>query len=318
MAANRYSIVFVAAIVVAGVATYAVFRTVEASKASARIATSAVVVASRDIAEGLVIDRLAVVVAQWPEPTIPAGTFTSIDSVAGRVARVPIFTGEPIVPGRLAPVGTGPGLEVKITPGKRALGVRVNDVSSISGMIQPNSRVDIMLTVNQSDEIERRSAKLFMSNMRVLAMGAQVQRGDDGRPIQTTVATLEVTPEESELLVVAQSQGQIQLVLRGYGDPDSVVTRGATSSDVAAILRDRTAPRRPVAPAARTTQRRAPTIVPTPTSAENGGPPPAAPRPPVITAPQKPDSYSVKIIRGRSAAEERKFAKDSVRRDTIP
>jgi pilus assembly protein CpaB len=315
MAANRYSIVFFGAIVVAGIATWAVFRTVEESKANSRIATSPVVIATRDIAEGLVIDRLALAVAQWPVPTVPPGTFTSIDSVAGRVARVPIFNGEPLVPGRLAPAGTGPGLEVKISPGKRAMGVRVNDVSSMSGMIQPNSRVDIMITVNQSDEIERKSAKLFMSNMRVLAMGAQVQRGEDGRPIQTTVATLEVTPEESERLLVAQSQGQIQLVLRGYGDPDSVVTRGATSSDVAAVLRNsqgrlpapvpqsfRNAPRRLAAPAPQ--QPTAPVTTPVTT---------AVPTPP----PAKPDSHAVRIIRGRTA-EEKKFAKDSVRRDTIP
>ena len=315
MAANRYSVVFAGAIVVAAGATYAVFRTVEEGKANSRVATTAVVVAARDITEGLVIDRLALTVAQWPSPTIPPGTFTSVDSVSGRVARVAIFAGEPIVPGRLAPVGTGPGLEVKISPGKRAMGVRVNDVSTISGMIQPNSRVDIMLTVQESAEIERRSAKLFMSNMRVLAMGAQVQRGEDGRPIQTTVATLEVTPSEAEQLLVAQSQGQIQLVLRGYGDPDSVETQGASSTDVANALRG--AGSLPTASSGRQSpaRRRPTTGAAAPQAAAPVSTPPPAP---VQIPPIKPDSHSVRILRGRAPAEEKRFAKDTVKRDTIP
>jgi pilus assembly protein CpaB len=312
MAANRYSVVFVGAIIVAAAATYAVFRTVEQSKASARIATVPVVVASQDIMEGAIIDRVMLAVAQWPAPTVPPGTFTSIDSVAGRVSRVSIFSGEPLVPGRLAPVGTGPGLEIKITPGKRAIGVRVNDVSTMSGMIQPNSRVDILLTLNAASNEVERQAKIFMSNMRVLAMGTQVHRGDDGRPIQTAVATLEVTPEESEQLVVAQTQGQIQLTLRGYGDPDSVVTTGATTSDVMRSLRDYTAPvsRPPQRRPARTgsgIQRLAPQAEPI-----------VSTTPPVATAPPprpKPDSFSVRVLRG-SKAEDKKFAKDSVRRDT--
>ncbi len=313
MAVNRYSVVFAGAVIVAGVASYAVFRTIEAGKANSRIATTGVVVAARDITEGLVVDRLALTVAQWPVPTVPPGTFSSIDSVVGRVARVAIFSGEPIVPGRLAPVGTGPGLEVKITPGKRAMGVRVNDVSTISGMIQPNSRVDIMLTVNQSDEIDRRTAKLFMSNMRVLAMGAQVQRGDDGRPIQTTVATLEVTPSEAEQLLIAQSQGQIQLVLRGYGDPDSVETSGASSTDVANAFRGAGSPPAPARSRPAPQQSR-----PAPAASPAATEPAPKVATPAVQAPAKPDSFLVRIIRGRAAPEEKRFAKDSVKPDTIP
>jgi pilus assembly protein CpaB len=67
--------------------------------------------------------------SQWPVTTIPAGAFGQPDSVAGRVTRVAVFKGEVIVPGRLAPEGTGPGIEVKIAPGKRAMAVPINDVS---------------------------------------------------------------------------------------------------------------------------------------------------------------------------------------------
>ena len=178
--------------------------------------------------EGVIIDRMALVVAQWPVGTQPAGAYSTVDSVANRVSRVAIYKGEAIVPGRLAPEGTGAGLEVKITPGKRAYGIPINDVASLAGMVQPNSRVDIMVVIADPDNAGKQVAKLFMSNMRVLAIGAAPERAQDGRPISAAVASIEVTPEESERLAIAAAQGQLQLVLRGYGDPDSVITSAAT------------------------------------------------------------------------------------------
>src|SRR6478736_1004670 len=129
--------------------------------------------------EGVTIDRMALVVAQWPAGTQPAGAYNSVDSVAGRVTRVPVYKGEAIVPGRLAPEGTGAGLEVKITPGKRAYGIRINDVASVA----------VMVVINDPEQ-QKQVAKLFMENMRVLAIGAAPERAQDGRPISAAVASI--------------------------------------------------------------------------------------------------------------------------------
>jgi pilus assembly protein CpaB len=214
------------------------FRRVDGpSRASGRVPTVPVVVAAKDMPEGEIADRMALVVAQWPAGTQPAGAYSSVDLVAGRVTRVPIYKGEAMVPGRLAPEGTGAGLEVKITPGKRAYGIRINDVASLAGMVQPNSRVDIMVVSNGPENTGKRVAKLFMSNMRVLAIGAASERGQDGRPINAAVASIEVTPREAEKLAIAATQGALQLMLRGHGDTDGIETKGANSADVLADLK---------------------------------------------------------------------------------
>lgn len=312
MAAKRYTLVFYAALVVALIATFGVYRVLEATKASSRVATGPVVVAANDIPEGRQIDRTSVTVAMWPVTTIPAGAFASVDSVVNRVARLNVFKGEPIVPGRLAPEGTAPGLEVKITPGKRAYSIRINDVSGIAGMIMPNSRVDILVTMNGGGELKQRMAKIFMSNMRVLAIGANVQRGPDGRPINSHVATLELTPEEVEKLAIAANQGSISLALRGYADPDSITTNGATAADVVTMLRDA-----PVykAPTPLRVNRSSPPKQTASTSKPSTPDPAPVPAPVVLAPPPKPDSARVQIFRG-SKQEVKKFQVDSANSDS--
>jgi pilus assembly protein CpaB len=258
MGDKRFAVIIWSALVVAAIATFGAYRLLQARTAGAKAVMKPVVVAAKDVPEGAALDVTALTLASWPEQTVPLGAFSRMDSAVGRVVRVNVFAGEPIVPGRLAPAGTGPGLELKIPPGQRAMAVRINDVAGISGLIQPNSRVDVLVTI-QEPGTSKQVAKLFMENMRVLSVGTEIQRDASGKPITATTVTLGVTPQQAERLAVAMNQGAIQLVLRGYGDPDSVKTRGATSSDVLSQMQgERTvspppsrtvrAARRPVAP----------------------------------------------------------------------
>ena len=304
---SRYSIVLVIALLVAGGATFGVYRIITEMRASNRVVTQPVVIAAEDIAEGAALTPSKLSITQLPAAAVPTGAYSSTDSLISRVARIPIFKGEAIVPGRLAPEGTTAGIEVKITPGKRAMAVRIDDVAGISGLIQPNSRVDVLVTIADQTNTGRIS-KLFMSNMRVLSVGTNVQRGADGTPINAATATLEVDPDEAERLAVASREGSIQLVLRGYGDPDSIKTTGARPTDVLAQLRDSAAARAtvPVRPAP-SRPRPAPAAT-TPAVSSN---PPAA-----VVVPPNADSVTVKIYRGDKVTQQ-KFDTSKVKRDTI-
>jgi pilus assembly protein CpaB len=302
MAERRYTMVFYAAIVTAIAATYGVYRYLQQQAQSSQVQIKSVVIAARDMSEGEKLDRLSLSLAQWPAGTAPDSAFANIDSAVGRVVRVAVFKGEPIVPGRLAPAGTGPGLEVKIAPGKRAMAVKINDVAGLSGLIQPNSRVDVLVTLQANQQQNtKEQAKLFMNNMRVLSVGTQVERGGDGKPIQATTATLEVTPEQAEQLAVAVNQGTIQLVLRGYGDPDSVKTPGATSTDVLAQLRSRpTSVEASAKPEPRRMRTRpAPLPVSKPVAVQQ------------VIADPKPDSAVVRVYRGDKLSQQKFEQHDS-------
>ena len=179
MAERRYQVVFYVAILIAAMGTYGVYRVLEATRANNRIAMAPVVVANEDMADGITVTRSNVSTKPWPAQTIPPGAYASVDSVVGRVHARAGVPGRADRPGRLAPAGTGGGLEVKIAPGKRAMSVKINDVDGISGLLQPNSRVDVLVTIRDESNSEARGrsvAKLFMSNMRVLSVGQRVQR----------------------------------------------------------------------------------------------------------------------------------------------
>ncbi len=293
---GRYKMVFWGALLIAAAATFGAYRLLDAKSNAAKAVTRSVVLAAADINEGTLIDRVALTTAVWPVNMIPAGAYASIDSVAGRVARVNVFTGEAIVPGRLAPSGTGPGLELKIPPGQRAMSVRISDVAGISGLLQPGSRVDVMVTIGSVDEEDenRQVAKLFMENMLILSVGTEMQRDKAGQPKPATAVTLAVTPEEAERLAVAMNTGNIHLVLRGYGDPDSVRTAGATSVDVLRQLQGaKMTPPRVRAAAPASPPRRSAPAAPRPAA--------PAPAPVVVQKPAPVDSVVVNVYRAGKA-----------------
>lgn len=290
---GRYKLIFWGALLVALAATFGAYKLLTRGSRGGDVAMRSVVIANRDIPEGASIDRAMLSSVQSPVQTAPVGAYLSIDSVVGRVTRVAVYNGEAIVPGRLAPVGSGPGLELKIPPGQRAMAVRINDVAGISGLLQPNSRVDVLVTI-RDDNSATQVAKLFMSNMLVLSVGTDLQRDASGKPISATTVTLAVTPQDAERLAIAMNTGSIQLVLRGYGETDTISTKGATSSDVLSQLHVQ----RELAPAAmpssspRVIFRTAP-----------------APRvdPPVVKAPVRPpDSATVNVFRA-GKSESQKF-----------
>lgn len=283
MAERRYTVVLYGAILVAAAATYGAYHMLGTMRDQSRVPVRSVVVAAKDIPEGVLLDRIALSTRNMPLAAVPESAFTTLDSAVGRVTRIPVFAGEAIVPGRLAPTGVAAGLETKIAPGTRAMAVKVNDVAGISGLLQPNSRVDVLVTLAEGNSQDRQVAKVFMENMRVLSVGTTVQRDQDGKPISATTVTLGVTPQEAERLAVAMNRGSIQLVMRGYGDPDTVRTAGATSGDVLAQLRGSAPAAAPVrAASVHRVVRSAP-----------------SPRPVVVAAaPVTPDSVRVEVYRG--------------------
>ncbi len=231
MSDHRYTAIFGGALVTAGVATFAVYRMLGAAATPKHEPVRSVVVVVRDVPAGVPVPREALGVAAWPARVAPAESYAAADSVVGRVSRVPLTAGEPVLTSRLAPRGAPPGLEGVIDPTRRAMAVRVNEAASVSGLVRSNSRVDVLMAA-RGENSSQLFARVLMTDVRVLGVGsvrpsdpAAGGAPDAAQPSGQTasIVTLEVSPAQAEQLAAAEGQGAIQVVLRGYGSVGSMV-----------------------------------------------------------------------------------------------
>lgn len=194
----------------------------------ASIATSKVVVANVELNIGQRITTQQVRLIDWPAGSVPAGAFTSIEGLEGRVTKTTIQRDEPVLEPKLAPKGTTGGLSSFIGQGKRAITVRVNDVVGVAGFALPGNYVDVVVnTVEDSSSGGKPVSKIVLEKILVLAVAQETGR-DDTKPRVVNAVTLEVTPQEAEQIDLARSVGSLSLVLRNQIDSGAARTAGAT------------------------------------------------------------------------------------------
>jgi pilus assembly protein CpaB len=164
---------------------------------------------------------------QWPSGNVPEGSFSNPEELVGRGLIMPVVQNEPFLPGKLASKEAGAGLPPVIAPGYRALSVRVNDVVGVAGYVLPGTRVDVVATVNPTQQPTDITSKVILTNVLVLAAGTKIERDVEGnKPIAVTVVTLLVNPVEAERLTLASTEGKIQLALRNPMDQTAPQTSG--------------------------------------------------------------------------------------------
>ena len=94
----------------------------------------------------------------------------------------------------------------------------------------PNTRVDVLLTMENQNTGGEPATRIIMQDMRVLAAGQSIQPDKEGKPRSVPVVTFLVSPEQAETLALAAQQGSIQLALRNQLDTNEVKTAGARRS----------------------------------------------------------------------------------------
>jgi pilus assembly protein CpaB len=188
------------------------------------------VVAARPLPVGTVLSEEHVRTLAWTGGPLPIGYIGSPAEVVGRGLMGNLQENEPLLESKLAPKGAGGGLPIIISEGKRGLTMRVNEVSGVSGFVTPNTRVDVLLTMEDRNSAGEPATRIIMQDMRVLAAGQSIQPDKEGKPQPVPVVTFLVTPEQAETLALASQQGNIQLALRNQLDTMEVKTSGTRRS----------------------------------------------------------------------------------------
>jgi|CZLA01.1.fsa_nt_gi pilus assembly protein CpaB len=173
----------------------------------------AVVVAADDIQVGVKLADHDVRMVTIPQSAVPPGAFSTTSKVLGRGAVLPMSSGEFILPGKLAAMNAGAGLPSMIPQGMRAVSVRVNDVVSVAGFVQPGTHVDVLATGNQGNGNDRQTTTV-LENVLVLAVGKSLDRNAAADAQIAPVITLAVSPDDAQKLALVSQEGRIQLSLR--------------------------------------------------------------------------------------------------------
>jgi pilus assembly protein CpaB len=153
--------------------------------------------------------------------------------LVGAVTRRSFTQGEPLTAGSvLQPNGRG-FMAAVLEPGLRAISIPIETETAAGGFIQPNDRVDIILTYaveGRGDTPSSTASEIILEDVRVLALDDKVDTqavGEAPERVQPSVAVLELDPEDARLLAMAEQRGDISLVLRGV-EAETVALRGAS------------------------------------------------------------------------------------------
>jgi pilus assembly protein CpaB len=260
--------------------------------AARQIPMGGLVVATTDLPLATTLQAHDLTVVPWPAGALPEGAVGDPRQLVGRVLLTKLVKNEAVLSSKLMSRDSGSGLAALLPENMRAVAVRVDDVVGVAGFVHPDDHVDVIVTMrpDRGETISR----VVLQNLRVLAVGQDLQVDDEkrNRAVPVTVATLQVTPEESEMLALATAQGRLLLSLRPWADKAQVATAGV-------------GPTQMLGPARQPVSEHAPISL----KGHDRGLARVATPPPVQTAmlpPSLPANDTVEILRG-DRLEQRKF-----------
>jgi pilus assembly protein CpaB len=225
---NRIFAVLALAVLAGGGLAYGTYNMMQNQPVkTVQVPTQPVIVAAADLSLGAELKPEHVKVLSFPAGQAPDGSFAQPQEVVGRGLIVSVVKGEPILPSKLAAKEAGAGLPPVIPDGMRAVSVRVNEVIGVAGYVLPGTHVDVIATASPSQQPTDTTSKVVLANVLVLTAGTRMEQDQkDGKPVQVTVVTMAVTPEQAELLALASTEGKIQLALRNPLDQSAPATPG--------------------------------------------------------------------------------------------
>ncbi len=185
---------------------------------------SEVLVANTALTPGQALAADQVRWEKWPTASVDSSFIThntvgSIDeAVKGTVVRASILQGQPIAANAIVHGDASGFLAATLSPGMRAVSIDISAQSSAGGFVLPNDRVDVILTRKFEGSPPRVQAKTILSNLRVMAVDQTFKQEKDTRTVVGKTATVEVSPEQAEIIAMSASAGQLSLSLRPLGD----------------------------------------------------------------------------------------------------
>lgn len=202
-----------------------------------------VLVASMDIQRGTRLTPDTLKWKRWPAEALEPNQVDiqnqpqALEEYSSAVTLATIYAGEPIMRQKVVQPGDRGLMAASLGPGMRAISTRITADTAAGGFIQPGDRVDVVLTTQLPQTLQagvssaqnNYISNTIFENVPVLAIGQTSNQSLDGIAyVIGSTALLEMSLADAEVLIEAQSRGDISLVLRGLD------SRGALNAPSAA------------------------------------------------------------------------------------
>lgn len=196
-----------------------------------------VVVASQDIGYGQAIQPQMLRIQTWPRIALPQGAFLKLDDLLpaadapARRMKFPLAAGALVLASEVSGFGEKVTLVQNLGPNTRAMAIKVDAETAVGGFVTPGDSVDILLTQGAGDDLR---AVTILQAIRVLGVDQDSNQQSDQVAVARTV-TVEVSPEDSQKLALAQKAGTLSLTLRTL---DQVADKPLQYTSLRDLMRD--------------------------------------------------------------------------------
>jgi pilus assembly protein CpaB len=236
---NRVQVAVLGVTILAFGGAYVLFNSSQAPVpkvivAAPSLATDEVLVAAHDLPMGTKINDADINWQKWPRQSLSELMIKksdgpeAIDAAKGAVTRSAFLQGEPMRRDKLVKGPNSGYLSAVLPSGMRAVAINIDPSggATAGGFILPNDRVDVIRVFRDEEQtkaqgVEVNTAQTILTNVRVLAIGQTVQEKNGEKTVVGANATLELTPQQAELIVLAQrtaGAGNLHLTLRSMLD----------------------------------------------------------------------------------------------------
>jgi pilus assembly protein CpaB len=207
------------------------------------VKTVDVLVAAKDVLMGGKFSEGTLVWRAWPKDNLLPSMITkdskpdALHELLTARARLAMYEGETVIDKKIVRPGQGSFMGALLPKGMRAISVAISARSSAGGFILPDDRVDVILTkkipVNNVITVK---SETVISNVRILAVNQIYNQATEGEAVTVEkgeTATLELTQQQSEVIAMVESSGELSLALRSIAESD-----GKSLQDNVPILAD--------------------------------------------------------------------------------
>ena len=255
---RRFVMLAVTLGLIGAVLVYVAFSRDSSSTGGGGAATAPVVVAKVDIPARTLVDPSMVEVVLVPEDVRNFLAFTDPTLVTGKITRFPIAAKEQVLTSKMVdsgPAATSRSLSYVVPQGKRGFAINASDVQNAGGLVLPGDYVDVVviydvefLNGTESEIEEAYLVRTLFQNIEVLAVsqvvtdvvaqarstptagaattpatdanGQRARNSEAAAQPGASTVTLSLTPEQVQLMYLAEENGRIRLSVRPFQESE--------------------------------------------------------------------------------------------------